>query len=208
MAIPNTQILSTPTASINNLVDQLIPPVLRNSANRTLVYLMTRIIKPFSLINTDYNTFSSAKRRRLQYNGQVRLLENIINRLMLSTYNMSAPVIYLTDQSPVEEFYISPNGNWIEQESIHYDQDGKIYWDMQQHDPEEEPKHYSILHDRTCRADTIGFEVHLTPPLAPDAPTSTMKTRYYNNGGDVALKEIVDTYKIAGKHYVVIQDTE
>ena len=206
MATPSTPIPSTPSASINNLIDQLIPPVLRNSANRTLVYLMTRITKPFSLINTDYNTFSGAKRRRLQYNGQVRLLENIINRLMLSTYNMSAPVIYLIDQSPVEEFLVSPDGNWIEQETIHYDKDGKILWDMANR--EEDPKKYSILHDRTCRADTIGFEVHLTPPLDPDAPTSTMKTRYYNNGGEAALKEIVDTYKIAGKHYVVIQDAE
>ena len=121
---------------------------------------------------------------------------------------MSAPVIYLIDQSPTEEFLVSPDGNWEMQGCIHYDTDAKEVWDTANSDPIESPETYSILHDRTCRADTIGFEVHLTPPLDPDAPTSTMKTRYYNNGGEAALKEIVDTYKIAGKHYVVIQDTE
>ena len=195
----------TSDVSFDTLANQLTPTALRRPVWTALTQAL---LKPIRTIGADYNTFRLLKRQRMSYNGQVRLLENIINRLMVGDYDMADPVIYLDEPEPIEEFIISPNGHWQEQDSIHYDPDGKTDWDTQNHDPVEPPEDFSILHDHTSRTESLGFEVHLTYTLHPDAPTSIAKTRYTDNGGLAALKAIVDTYKLAGKRYVIIQDEE
>lgn len=195
----------TSDINFNTLATQLTPMVLRKPV---LTSLLQTLLKPISTIGNDYNAFRRLKRQRMDYNGQVRLLENIVNRLLVGFYDMDDPVIYLDEPTSVEEFLVSPNGNWMLQNSIHHDQYGKEEWDNQNHDPVEPPEDYSILHDHTSRVESLGFEVHLTYTLHPEAPTSIAKARYHANGGLVTLKDIVDTYKLAGKRYVVIQDEE
>jgi len=195
----------TSDVNFNTLAHQLTPIALRRPV---WTALMQALLKPIRTIGNDYNTFRRLKRRRMDYNGQVRLLENIINQLMVEDYDMDNPVIYLDEPTPIDEFLISPNGNWILQNSIHYDQYGKEEWDNQNHDPVEPPADYSILYDHASRIASLGFEVHLTPPLDEDAPSSEVKTKFYDNGGIAALRAIVDTYKLAGKRYVVIQDED
>lgn len=207
MNTPNAPILnlSSSSADFDTLAVQLTPTALRKPVWLALV---KALLAPIKGVHADYDAFRRLKRRRLSYNGQVRLLENIINQLMIGDYDMDNPVIYLDEPTPIEEFIISPNGSWQAQNSIHYDCDGKIEWNNQNHDPEEPPEDYSILYDSTSRLENLGFEVHLTPQLDEDAPSSEAKTKYYANGGLVSLKDIVDTYKLAGKRYVVIQDEE
>lgn len=187
------------------LVEQLMPTALRRSVISTLPKAM---LSPVDSLAGDYSKYRSDKRFRLSYNGQVRLLENVINRLMIGSYDMVAPVIYLSEPTPVEEFLISPDGNWERQGLIHYDVAAKAAWDAFNDNPTEPSEAYGILHDHTSRPATLGFEVHLTPPLAPDAPAErdSLKELYLANGGNAALRSIVDTYKLAGKRYVVIQD--
>lgn len=199
----------TSDVNFNTLATQLTPIALRKPVWTALIQVL---LKPIRTIGTDYNTFRRLKRRRMDYNGQVRLLENIINQLMIGDYDMDDPVIYLDEPEPIEEFVISPNGNWIMQNSIFYDSDPAMMQNWDYYNPEqclqEHPENYSILYDHASHIDSLGFEVHLTPPLDEDAPSSEAKTKYYANGGLVALKDIVDTYKLAGKRYVVIQDEE
>ena len=195
----------TSDVNFNTLANQLTPIALRRPV---WTALMQALLKPIRTIGADYNTFRRLKRRRMDYNGQVRLLENIINRLMIEDYDMDDPVIYLDEPTPIEEFLISPNGNWVMQNSIFYDSDGEQGWDQQNQDLREHPETYSILYGQASRIASLGFEVHLTPPLDEDAPSSEVKTKFYDNGGIAALRAIVDTYKLAGKRYVVIQDEE
>lgn len=195
----------TSDVNFNTLANQLTPIALRRPV---WTALMQALLKPIRTIGNDYNTFRRLKRRRMDYNGQVRLLENIINQLMVGDYDMDDPVIYLDDPTPIEEFIISPNGNWMMQNSIHYDLRGKEDWDHELIPDVEPPEDYSILYDHASRTASLGFEVHLTPPLDEDAPSSEVKTKFYNNGGTLALRDIVDTYKLAGKRYVIIQDEE
>lgn len=188
-----------------HLADQLTPVALRTSAWRAL---MQAILKPVDGLATDYSIFRTAKRQRLEHNGQVRLLERICNILMTGSYNMNAPLIYLGEPDPVDEFLISPDGRWEPQSAIHYDRDGKDEWDALNPDPAEAPEQYSILHDRSGHVAGLGFTVHVSTALAPDAPDNYWKTRYYSRGGETALAAIVDTYKLAGKRYTIVRDWE
>lgn len=187
------------------LARQLTPMAMRTGILDNLFNVMLAPVK--SLADELYK-FRTDKRFRFTYNGQVRLLENVINRIMLGYYAMAAPVIYLDDPAPVEELFLSPDGNWELQSRIHYDAQAKAAWDTINDDPIEPPEAYGILHDHTSRPETLGFEVHLTPVLAEDAPDHYLKTRFQNNGGIPALRQLVDAYKLAGKRYVVIQDQE
>ena len=195
----------TSDVNFNTLAAQLTPIALRKPVSTALVQAL---LKPIRSIGNDYNTFRRLKRRRMDYNGQVRLLENIINQLMIGDYDMDDPVIYLDEPNPLAEFVISPSGLWRDQNSIHHDLDAKVDWDHNNHDPEEPPEKYSLLHDHTSRIDSLGFEVHLTPPLHPEAEDNDLKQAYADHGGETTLRNIVDTYKLAGKRYVIIYDEE
>lgn len=188
------------------LARQLTPMALRDGV---IGHLFKEMLSPVHDLAVDLRNFRVDKRFRLKYNGQVRLLENVVNCIMVGTYTIANPVIYLDETTPVEEFLLSPDGNWERQGNIHYDADSKEAWDAIHDDPPETPEAYGILHDHTSRPATLGFEVHLTPVLAPDAPDHYFKTRFYDiNGGIPALRQVVDAYKLAGKRYVVIQDQE
>lgn len=193
------------SAAMHHLSDQLTPMVLRKTVWRALVQV---ILRPVEALSTDYSTFRAAKRQRMEHNGQVRLLERICNILMVSSYSPNSPLIYLDEPEPIYDFIISPDGQWELQSSIHYDQYGKIDWNTQNHDPEEEPEQYSILHDRSGHSAGLGFIVHISTALGPDAPNSYWKTRFYTRGGETALRSIVDTYKLAGKQYTIVWDEE
>lgn len=187
------------------LADQLTPAVMRGGV---LSGLFDTMLAPIKSLADELYRFRTDKRFRLTYNGQVRLLENVINRVMLGYYVMAAPTIYLDETAPVEELLLSPDGNWERQSHIHYDAHAKEAWDAIHDNPTESPEGYGILYDHGSRPETLGFEVHLTPVLAPDAPDHYLKTRFQNNGGIPALRQVVDTYKLAGKRYVIIQDQE
>lgn len=190
---------------MRHLADQLTPMALRTSMWQAL---MQAILKPVETLCYDYRTFRAAKRQRLKHNGQVRLLERICNYLMVGSYNMNAPLIYLDEPEPVNEFLVSPNGQWELQNSIHYDQNGKDEWDELNPDPLEAPERYSILHDRSGHISGLGFIVHVSVALAPDAPDSDAKLNYNQRGGEVTLASIIDTYKLAGKRYTIVRDWE
>lgn len=187
------------------LAEQLVPTAMRGGVLSELFKAMLRPVKDLAI---DLHGFRTDKRFRLTYNGQVRLIEHVVNRVMLGFYTVAAPVIYLDERAPVEELLLSPDGNWELQSRIHYDAQAKAAWDALNDDPLELPEAYGILYDHTSRPETLGFEVHLTPVLAPDAPDHYLKRRFYYNGGIPALRQVVDTYKLAGKRYVVIQDQE
>lgn len=187
----------------DTLAEQLTPIAIRKPV---LLAFIKALLAPIKSINAHFNSFVSNKRQRMSYNGQVRLLENIINRLMIGSYDAVSPVIYLSEPEMVKEFYISPDGSWDLQNSIHYDVAGKQDWDMQNHDPEEPPEDYSMVFDRSKGASGFGFEVHLTEVLRLTAMNNQAKQAFNNNGGIDALRKIVDTYKLAGKQYTVIQD--
>lgn len=196
----------TPTASnvgFNSLAEQLTPTILRQPLWLALV---GALLSPVKSIGNRFTVFKAQKVQRMSYNGQVRLLENIINRLMLGYYNVDDPVIYLDEPEPIEDFMISPSGAWVEQDSIHYDPSGKQDWDTQNQDPSEPPEDYSIFKDRTGADLGCVFEVHLTQRLSPSASPNSARTLYQSHGGILALQQVVDTYKLAGKRYVVIQD--
>lgn len=198
-------VVNANSVNFDSLAEQFTPCALRRPV---WLELIKTLIKPVKTINSAYLMFKSKKIQRMSYNGQVRLLENIINQLMVGDYDMDDPVIYLDEPTPIEEFIISPNGNWMMQNSIHYDLRGKEDWDHELIPDVEPPEDYSILYDHASRTASLGFEVHLTPPLDEDAPSSEVKTKFYDNGGTLALRDIVDTYKLAGKRYVIIQDEE
>lgn len=198
-------VVNANSVNFDSLAEQFTPCALRRPV---WLELIKTLIKPVKTINSSYLMFKSKKIQRMSYNGQVRLLENIINQLMVGDYDMDDPVIYLDEPTPIEEFIISPNGNWMMQNSIHYDLRGKEDWDHELIPDVEPPEDYSILYDHASCTASLGFEVHLTPPLDEDAPSSEVKTKFYNNGGTLALRDIVDTYKLAGKRYVIIQDEE
>ncbi len=197
--------LSSSSADFDTMAAQLTPTALRKPVWLALV---RTLLSPIKRAHSDFSTFRRLKRRRLSYNGQVRLLENIINQLMIGEYDMDDPVIYLDEPEPMEEFLISPNGRWQEQSSVFYDDAGQQSWDYEHQDLQETPETYSILHDHASRVASLGFEVHLTYPLADNAPSNEAKGAYNANGGLTALKDIVDTYKLAGKRYIVVQDLE
>lgn len=209
MAEPNynVQTLHEPfyEVQMHHLADQLTPMALRTSVWRAL---MQAILKPVESLVTDYRAFRATKRQRLKHNGQVRLLERICNVLMVGSYNMNAPLIYLDEPEPVNEFLVSPDVRWELQSSIHYNQDGKDEWDERNPDPTEAPERYSILHDRSGHVLGLGFIVHVSVALAPDAPDSNAKLNYNQRGGEVTLASIIDTYKLAGKRYTIVRDWE
>lgn len=193
------------TINFDTLATQLTPTKLRKTV---LGAFIGALLSPIKSINADYVAFRAAKRQRMSYNGQVRLLENIANIIMIGYYDADDPVIYIDEPDSVNEFLISPSASWEQQSSIHYDDDEKSVWDYYWNDPEEEPEEYSILHNQLSHVVGLGFEVHLTPQLSADAPSSTEKSRFYNRGGCVALANVIDTYKLAGKRYTIIQDPD
>lgn len=209
MVEPNYNVQTLPEPSydvqMHHLADQLTPTALRKSVWRAL---MQAILAPVTKLCADYRTFRAAKRLRLKHNGQVRLLERICNYLMVGSYNMNAPLIYLDEPDPVNEFLISPDGQWELQSSIHYDQNGKDEWDERNSNPLEAPERYSILHDSSCHVVGLGFIVHISTTLGPDAPSTVPKNLYYLRGGEITLRSIVDTYKLAGKRYTIVRDWE
>lgn len=196
-------VVNSNSVSFDILAERLTPFALRRPV--WLAFIRT-LLTPINTINASYMLFKSKKIQRMSYNGQVRLLENIINRLMLGEYDPDMPYIYLDEPEKVNDFLVSPDGRWQLQNSIHYDLDGKQYWDYQQHDPEEPPEDYSILYDKAASAQGIGFEIHIAFDFGPQAHEPEIAQAFIENGGDAALRSIVDTYKLAGKKYVVIYD--
>lgn len=199
----NATVYNAESARLDLLAEQLTPTFMRQPLWLALV---RALFAPLKSVCVRYTAFKRLKVQRMSYNGQVRLLENIINRLMLGYYNPNDPVIYLAEPDPIEDFMISPSGAWIKQDSIHFNLSGKEDWDDENDDPLEAPEEYGILHDRSDSDPGYGFEVHLTQRLAPASPANSAKTLYQSHGGLAALKEVVETYKLAGKRYVVIQD--
>lgn len=196
-------VVNSNSVNFDLLAEQLTPCALRRPV---LLALMKTLIKPMKTIDSACLLFKSKKIQRMSYNGQVRLLENIINRLMLGEYDPDRSYIYLDEAERVNGFLISPDGGWQLQNSIHYDLDGKQYWDYQQHDPEEPPEDYSILYDKEASSQGLGFEVHVGFDFGPQAHEPEIAQTFIDRGGDAALRSIVDTYKLAGKKYVVIYD--
>lgn len=189
------------SVNLKTLAEQLTPITLRRPV---LLSLLRSLLAPFEQLKRDYDMFAATERRRLSYNGQVRLLENAINTMLIGSYNMSSPAIYLGEPESVKEFMISPNGDWNEQGSLHFNTSAQTVWNY--HNPGDETSMFSLLYDHASHVDGTGFEVHLTKPLSGSAAANTLKTKYLANGGRRMLIAIVDTFKIAGKRYVIIQD--
>ena len=196
-------VVNANSVNFDSLAEQFTPCALRRPV---WLELIKTLIKPVKTINSAYLMFKSKKIQRMSYNGQVRLLENIINRLMLGEYDPDMPYIYLDEPEKVNDFLVSPDGRWQLQNSIHYDLNKKQYWDYQWPDPEEPPEDYSILYDKAAIALGIGFEVHIGFDFGPQAHEPEIAQAFIEKGGDAALRSIVDTYKLAGKKYVVIYD--
>ena len=191
----------------HHLADQLTPMALRKPRWQAL---MDTLMRPFASLGSDHYRFVAAMRQRMDFNGQVRLLEHICNLLMVGGYNMDDPLIRIGEPQPVPEFLIAPDGTWIAplQSRIHYDQAGKDAWDANP-STDDLPEQYSILHDRSSHAESLGFEVHITWPLNPDHPNPVWQNAvFHDRGGEIALRRIVDTYKLAGKRYTIIWDEE
>ena len=189
------------TVNFSVLARQLTPTVLRRPVWNAL---MGALMAPFRKLNADYAAFRAAKRMRMTHNGQVRLLERIANTLMVGGYNPAEPVIHIGESLPAEEFLIAPDGGWSLQTGIYYDRRGKDHWDY--YNRAEAPEQFSVLYDGGSRVGSLGFEVHLAPALSSLAPRNAQRDMYLNNGGEAALRDIIDTYKLAGKQYSLIQD--
>lgn len=191
------------TLSLDTLALQLTPCALRKPLWKALT---PALLTPLKDIAADIASFVFSKRFRMDHNGQVRLLERVANLLMLGTYDKDAPAIRLDEADPVEEFLIAPDIRWSEQGTLHYDLRAKALWDYLSPGPDEPAEAYTILADATASTPSLGFEVHLAPALAPDAAPGSLKAAFLRNGGLTSLCDIIDTYKLAGKRYTVIQD--
>lgn len=188
------------TVNFDMLAVQLTPVILRKP---TWKALMRVLMMPFKRIGNQYLHFKGKTIQRMSYNGQVRLLENIVNRMMVGSYDKDNPAIYIDEPEPAKEFLVSPDGGWQQQNSLHFDKRAKDNWDFY-NSQRENAEDFSIPY----RSDPngLGFEVHLTQQLSSAASANRMKTLFYANGGQATLEAVVDTYKLAGKRYVVIQD--
>ena len=185
--------------NIDTLADQLTPTALRTTVFGQLRYAL---LLPVADLAYDHWLYRRDKRFRMSYNGQVRLLENVVNQLMVGGYNMAAPAIYLSEPEPVEEFIIAPDGNWQLQNSIHYDQNEKDYWDMQQHDPVEPPeasliidgpkKCFFFLPHEGNREITVGNEqrIGLTHTMADKGDTLGVLKAVVRKDGEAYQKGI------------------
>lgn len=189
------------TVNFNTLAAQLTPIAMRKPVWNAL---MRALMTPFRRIGTDQAAFQALKRLRMAHNGQVRLLERVANLLMLGGYDPNNPFIRLDEPVPMEEFLVSPDGGWALQGSIHYDRRAKDHWDY--YNRNEVPEEFGILYDGNVHSASLGFEVHLAPCLSTMAPRNTTRDAFLRNGGLPALADIIDTYKLAGKQYHIIQD--
>ena len=53
----------------------------------------------------------------------------------------------------------------------------------------------------------LGFIVHIRWPLNADNPAPAMlRAVFRERGGEPALRRVVDTYKLAGKRYIIVWD--
>ena len=68
------------TVNFDMLAVQLTPVILRKP---TWQALMRVLMTPFKRIGNQYLHFKGRTIQRMSYNGQVRLLENIVNRMIV-----------------------------------------------------------------------------------------------------------------------------
>jgi hypothetical protein len=189
------------TVNFDTLAAQLTPIAMRKPVWNAL---MRVFMTPFRRIGTDQAAFQALKRLRMAHNGQVRLLEHVANLLMIGSYDPVDPVIRLDEPVSVEEFLIAPNGDWALQNSIHYNRTAKDHWEY--YNRAEASELFGVLYDADDHVGGLGFEVHLAPCLSETAPRNTTRDIFIRNGGKPALRDIIDTYKLAGKQYTLIQD--
>lgn len=187
--------------NFHTLARQLTPTALRCSVWNAL---MGALMAPFRRINADHAAFLTSKRTRMTHNGQTRLLECVANLLMTRDYDTNNPVIRISESEPIEEFLIAPGGGWATQGIVHFDQTAKDHWDY--HNRPEAPELYGILYDGNTRSGSLGFEVRMATCLSETAPYNKTRESFLRNGGRPALADIIDTYKLAGKQYALIQD--
>ena len=74
---------------MHRIADQLTPMALRKGVWRALTQAL---LSPVATLAADGRSFIVDKRRRMEHNGQVRLLERICNILMLGEYDISDPL--------------------------------------------------------------------------------------------------------------------
>ena len=93
----------TTMVDFDTLAAQLTPVALHKPVWNAL---MGALLTPFKRIGNQYLHFKGKTIQRMSYNGQTRLLENIVNKIMLESYDMDDPAIYLSESEPTKDFLV------------------------------------------------------------------------------------------------------
>lgn len=187
--------------NFDRLAAQLTPTALRLPVWNAL---MRAVMAPFRRLGADHAAFRASKRLRMAHNGQTRLLERVANLLTVDGYDPAAPAIRIDEPDPVGDFLIAPDGEWTQQGGVHLDRTAADHWAYL--NGPETPENTGVLHDGGDRAGSLGFVVRLAPRLSGNAPHNVTREAFRRNGGEPALRGVIDTYKLAGSRYTVVQD--
>ena len=157
--------------------------------------LVNHFIAPMKYIYSQFLTFKEEKEYRMSHNGQVCLLEKILNEKLLGLTD--SYLIHIYDAKEFMNMEI-PFYKDIPEHQRYICYDSESIGDITDEN--------SLLYDNSISVSpNMIFEVRLDSSLAKNAGT-IQRMRYENNGGDRMLVQLLDTYKLAGKQYQIIYE--
>lgn len=176
------------------LTIMMLPFALRQPRMMAFVYQLTA---PVRSVYARFMAFRTEKEYRMAHNGQVCLLEKVLNEKLCGSYDPDVALITVED---VTEFahMLAPYDTEIaeHQDYIPYSNLGISTVDESN----------AMLYDMGSeRSGNAMFEVHLDSVLAPGS-AGAARTAYTANGGEPMLRKLLEVYKLAGKRYEIIQD--
>lgn len=173
----------------------LLPGVMRKPYLMSLVYHLTA---PLRHIYSRFLEYKSEKEYRMSHNGQVCLLEKVLNERLCGSYNPENALIRITDIDEIQDMMLPYDNEIMEHQTY-------IWHDAADFDDEEITHHNGALYDTSSAVSAnIFFEVRLDAKLSSDSVESQT---YEHNGGVAMLRKLLDIYKLAGKQYTIIQES-
>lgn len=173
----------------------LLPAAARKPRLMALLYHLTA---PLRDIYSRFLDFRSDREYRLMHNGQVCLLEKVLNEKMCGSYIQEEALIRIADVNEIPDLML-PYDNGISEHQIY------IWHDVADMGAGDITGDNGILYDTSCAVSAnITFEVRLDAKLAPGSDTDEARI-YEGNGGEAMLRRLLDIYKLAGKQYIIIQ---
>ena len=164
-----------------------------------LMAMACHLTAPLRNIHSGFLEFRSEKEYRMAHNGQVCLLEKVLNEKLCGSYVREEALIKIADINEISDMLL-PYDNKISEHQKH------IWYDVTDMGDEEITSDNSILYDASGAVSAnIVFEVRLDPKLAPGSDTEESRV-YEERGGTAMLRRLLEIYKLAGKQYTIIQE--